>query len=37
VIAEARRGGDFGAATLDEVTRFLADADAWRAARGLEV
>ncbi len=36
VIAEARRGGDFDEATLVEVERFLEDADAWRAARGLE-
>ena len=35
VIAEARRGGDFDAATLTEVERFLADPEAWRAARGL--
>jgi orotate phosphoribosyltransferase len=35
VIAEARRGGDFGADTLSEVERFLSDPDAWRAARGL--
>jgi len=34
VIAEARRAGDFDEATLVEVERFLADADAWRAARG---
>ncbi len=35
VIAEARRGGDFSEATLVEVERFLADPEAWRAARGL--
>ncbi|WP_439138868.1 orotate phosphoribosyltransferase [Roseicyclus sp.] len=35
VIAEARRGGDFDAATLTEVERFLADPEAWRSARGL--
>jgi orotate phosphoribosyltransferase len=35
VIAEARRGGDFDEATLAEVTRFLADPEAWRAGRGL--
>ena len=35
VIAEARRGGDFDAATLTEVERFLADPEAWRTARGL--
>ena len=37
VIAEARRGDDFDAATLAEVTRFLADADDWRRSRGFEV
>ncbi len=37
VIAEARRAGDFDEATLAEVERFLDDADAWRAGRGLEV
>ena len=35
VIAEARRGGDFTESTLAEVERFLADPEAWRAARGL--
>jgi orotate phosphoribosyltransferase len=34
VISEARRAGDFDAATLDGVERFLADPEAWRAGRG---
>ena len=33
VLAEARRAGDFDAATLDSVERFLKDPEAWRAAR----
>jgi orotate phosphoribosyltransferase len=36
VIAEARRGGDFDAATLAEVERFLQDPEGWRRDRKLD-
>ena len=36
VIAQARRSGAFDDATLGEVEAYLADAAAWRAARGFE-
>jgi orotate phosphoribosyltransferase len=35
VLAEARAAGRFDPATLDEVARFLADPEGWRAQRGL--
>ncbi|MFW5881501.1 MAG: orotate phosphoribosyltransferase [Roseicyclus sp.] len=35
VIAEARRAGDFDAATLADVERFLDGPELWRQARGL--
>ncbi len=34
VLAEARAGGDFDAATLTEVEAFLHDPEGWQAARG---
>jgi orotate phosphoribosyltransferase len=35
VLAEARAGGDFPPAVLDEVERFLSDPEAWRAGRAV--
>lgn len=36
VIEEARRGGDFDASTLEEVSHFLRAPEEWRKARGFE-